>query len=245
MRARTIVRRRLGGNFTTITVAPPCCRFGVSEEAWGCAWQFLHTKEGGCGSRWSRRGALWWTDDPPARSAYGARSAGCLSTSRMRRVHIPLRYPASLQRPCLARTVRTDNTQPVHTQELPSTRNVSTTSESPRVVFSGIQPTGIPHVRRPCLIRRDYAHATLTTVSARKLFWRACELGQVTIYRRARRQALFLRCRLACPHTAAGSQDPLGSPEDYDGSHTCVWHRRPKSRRFPSGRGDCSSHVIY
>jgi len=21
--------------------------FGVSEEAWSCAWQFLHTKEGG------------------------------------------------------------------------------------------------------------------------------------------------------------------------------------------------------
>jgi hypothetical protein len=161
----------------------------------------------------------------------------------MRRVH---RFPASLQRPCPARQVRSNSSQAVHTQELPLTRNVSTTSESPRVVFSGIQPTGIPHVRRPCLfIRRDYAHPTLTTVSARKLLWRACELGQVTIYRRARRQALFLRCRLACPHTAAGSQDPLGSTDDYDGSHTCVWHRCPKSRRFPSGRGDCSGHVIY
>ena len=171
-----------------------------------------------------------------ARSASLAALRVCLSTSRMRRVHIPLlRFPASPQRPCLERKVHTDITQVVHTQGFPSTRDVSTTSESPRVVFSGIQPTGIPHVRRPCLTRRDCAHATLTMISARELLWRAFELGQVTIYRRARGQALFLRCWLACPHTAAGSQDPLGSSEDYDSPHTCVWHRRPKSRRFPSG----------
>jgi hypothetical protein len=124
----------------------------------------------------------------------------------MRRVYIPLRFPTSLRCLCPTRKVRTDSTQAIHRQELPSTRNVSTTSESPRIVFSGIQPTGIPHVRRPFLICRDYAYATLTTASARELLWRACELGQATVFRRARRQTIFLRCRLARPHTAPGPQ---------------------------------------
>jgi hypothetical protein len=161
----------------------------------------------------------------------------------MRRVYIPLRFPTSLRCLCPTRKVRTDSTQAIHRQELPSTRNVSTTSESPRIVFSGIQPTGIPHVRRPFLICRDYAYATLTTASARELLWRACELGQATVFRRARRQTIFLRCRLARPHTAPGPQAPLGGSDEYDGSHTCIWHRSPNSRHFSSGRGDSSIQV--
>ena len=165
----------------------------------------------------------------------------------MRHFHIPLtiRFPTSLQRPCPPREVRTNSTQVVHTQELSSIRNVSTKLESPRIVFSGIQPTGIPHVWRPFSICRNYAHAMLTTVSARKLLWGACELGQATIYCRPGRQTLFLRRWLARPHTAPGPQDPLRSTDDHDGSHTCVWHRCPKSRRFPSGRGECSSRVAH
>jgi len=181
----------------------------------------------------------------PKRATRRAALRVCPSTSRMRHIHIPLtlRFPTSLQRPYPPREVRTKSTQAVHTQELSSTRNVLTKSESSRVVFSGIQPTGIPHVRRPFRICRNYVHSMLTTVSARKLLWRPCQLGQATVYCRARRQTLFFRCWLACPHPAPGSQAPLGSTDDRDGSHTCVWHRCSKGRRFPSGRGECSSRV--
>ena len=63
-----------------------------------------------------------------------------VKTSHMRRVHIPLRFSTSLQRweskGCVGSA-----------WERQSSRNVSINSVSPRIIFSGIQPTGIPHVR--------------------------------------------------------------------------------------------------
>ena len=85
-------------------------------------------------------------------------SPACHSTSRMRRV---LRFLTSLQRPAPARKGQTGSTRAVHTRQLPLTQDVLTRSEAPRVVFSGIQPTGIPHVRCP-FTNQCYVHATLT-----------------------------------------------------------------------------------
>ena len=120
-------------------------------------------------------------------------------TSHMRRVHFPLRFLTPLQR--LESKARTDSAWAAHELGLSLSRNVSTKSESPRVVFSGIQPTGIPHVRRFFFSREGHVHAMLTMISAWKLLWGACELGQVTVDCCARGQAYFLRRRLACPHT--------------------------------------------
>jgi hypothetical protein len=43
----------------------------------------------------------------------------------------------------------TGSTLVAHTQHLPSIRNIPTRSKSPRIVFLGIHPTGIRHVRPP------------------------------------------------------------------------------------------------
>src|SRR5216684_833017 len=120
--------------------------------------------------------------------------------SHMRRVHIPLRFLTPLQR--WENKGREGSGWAAYKLGLFSSRNVSTKSESPRIIFSGIQPTGIPHVRVLSLLLSFVA--MLTPPSARQLLWGACELGQITVYCCAGRQALFLRRRLACPHATPG-----------------------------------------
>ena len=65
-------------------------------------------------------------------------------TSHMRRVHIPLRFLIPLQR--WESKGRARIAWHSYKLGLQSSRNVSTKSVSPRIIFSGIQPTGIPHV---------------------------------------------------------------------------------------------------
>jgi hypothetical protein len=145
----------------------------------------------------------------------------------MRRVHFPLRSPTPVRR-----WESKGRAWAAYKSGHPSSRNVSTKPESPRIVFSGIQPTGIPHVRTQT---RFIVHAMLTMASAWKLFWGACELGRVAVYCSARRQAPFLHRWLACPHTTPGPHSPLRGTGNHDGTHTRVWHRSTKIRRFPSG----------
>jgi hypothetical protein len=72
--------------------------------------------------------------DPRARS----------KRSHMRRVHIPLRFLTPLQR--WESKGRVGGAWDAYKLGLQSSRNVSTKSVSPHIIFSGIQPTGIPHV---------------------------------------------------------------------------------------------------
>jgi hypothetical protein len=148
----------------------------------------------------------------------------------MRRVHFPPRSITPLQR--LACTFSFSGIQAAHNLALSSKRHLSTESDSPRIIFSGIQPTGIPHVRPHCI---GHIRPTLTMVSARKLLWRACKLGQVTRCRCPGRQAILLHRRLACPHTTTRSQSTRGGADHNDSFNSCVWHRSSKVRSLPSG----------
>ena len=92
-------------------------------------------------------------------------------------VHFPLRFPTPLRHP--GNKGRTGSAWAIYKLGLPSSRNVSTKSETPRIIL-GIQPTGIPHVL--CFFSsQSRVHAMLTMISARKLLWGACKLGQVTV----------------------------------------------------------------
>ena len=87
----------------------------------------------------------------------------------------------------------------------------------------------IPHVRCPSP-NRGYVNATLThygslvTTLGHLLY----QLGQATIVRGPRRLTLLLCRWLAYPQTAHDT-DLLGSADNHDGTHTCVWHRCPKT----------------
>ena len=94
---------------------------------------------------------------PSCRVRPSARDSRSHSTSRMRRV---LRSLPSLQRPASARKGYTGSTRAVHARQLPLTQDVLTKSAAPRIVFSGIQPTGIPHVGC-AFTNRGYVHANV------------------------------------------------------------------------------------
>jgi hypothetical protein len=82
---------------------------------------------------------------------------------RMRRVHIPLRFSTLLQR--LESKGHAGSAWDSYKLGLQSSRNVSTKSVPPRIVFSGIQPTGIPHVR-VFLLPVVYGHVDPSASSA-------------------------------------------------------------------------------
>jgi len=150
----------------------------------------------------------------------------CHSTSLLWRV---LRFLTSL-RPAPARKGHADSTRAIHTRQLPSTQDVLTKSEVPliRVVLSGIQPTGIPHVRCPCT-NRGYVHATLTYC-----------VSSVTTLGHLRTGSSY---SLPPPRKTSSFSPLLAGMEArttmaHDGTHTCVWHRCPKTHHFSPGRGD-------
>ena len=92
-------------------------------------------------------------------------------------VHFPLRFPTPFRH--LGSKGRTGSAWAIYKLGLPSSRNVSTKSEAPRIIL-GIQPTGIPDVR--CFFSsQSRVHAMFTMISAQKLLWGACELDQVTV----------------------------------------------------------------
>jgi hypothetical protein len=82
----------------------------------------------------------------------------------MRRI---LRFLAHFQHPAPTREGLTGSTRAAHTSRLPlAAQDILTKSEMPRIVFPGIQPTGIPHVRFP-LLTEDMLMSHSPTTSAR------------------------------------------------------------------------------
>jgi hypothetical protein len=84
---------------------------------------------------------------------FGPPSANGSKRSHMRRVHFPLRSLTPLRR-----VESKGRAWAAYKLGLPSSRNVSTKLESPRIIFSGIQPTGIPHVRVFSQTRSSLCH---------------------------------------------------------------------------------------
>ena len=75
---------------------------------------------------------------------------------------------------------------------------------------------------------------TTTTAYSRCLASAAPPLPQAPVPA-LERGGIRLRPWAACPYTARGFQAPLTSADNHNGTHTCVWHTYPRSRRFPSG----------
>ncbi|KAN0109813.1 hypothetical protein V8E52_008919 [Russula decolorans] len=99
----------------------------------------------------------------------------------MRRVHIPLRLLTPLQR--WESKGRVGSARDAYKLGLQSSRNVSTQSVSPHIIFSGIQPTGIPHLGNYFGALANWVKLQSTAVPGEKLFfsvvgWHALTLPQ-------------------------------------------------------------------
>jgi hypothetical protein len=106
-----------------------------------------------------------------------------------------------------------------------SLRNNSTlfsqndTAVKPRTIFSGIQPTGIPHVRLLVPATRFLKWAT-----AGKLSRSALQLGE-TPERKPARQVHIFDCRMARVDSPPKSERACCLPARYAGRSTGYWYR--------------------
>ena len=107
----------------------------------------------------------------------------------------------------------------------------------PRVVFSGIQPTGIPHVRRT----RWGIMKELIPFTAREPPWSTSELGEIAARRRAGRPAHILHCRMARTHLASRPQGSQRVASRHARGVACSWTGPEEVDHFPPGRGACRS----
>lgn len=112
---------------------------------------------------------------------------------------------------------------------------------SPRIIFSGIQPTGIPHV---WLFHANsgLSFRILNYLSARKLPGCPLQLGQVAKHCLIARRSLVLHRRLACSHAPPRSRSPRRFASRHSRSPPRNWSRsqalhhlssRPRNPQFP------------
>ena len=119
--------------------------------------------------------------------------------------------------PTLRKQRSADSAWAVYKLRLPSPRNASTKSETPRILFSGVQPMRIPHVRRFFSHERSCPCHVDDNISLESILGR---LRTGSSYSRLLRRetSSFLRRRPAYPYTTSGPYALLRGANGHDGT---------------------------
>lgn len=107
----------------------------------------------------------------------------------------------------------------------------SPSSQSPRVIFSGIQPTGIPHV---ILLSYKSRSSKLTTIIARQLLRSLIKLGQITSNCSSRGRTAIYYSGMARFDPSARSKGTAWFENGHASYNTGYWNRSLTVDSFPS-----------